>query len=44
MKRSRIREFGITIGRLPPGPENCITDVDGVRVGYATLRVDKPHV
>jgi D-aminopeptidase len=44
MKRSRLRDLGITIGRLPPGPKNSITDVRGVRVGYATLCADEPHV
>jgi D-aminopeptidase len=33
----RARELGIEIGRLSPGPENAITDVDGVRVGHTTL-------
>ncbi len=36
-ERPRIREFGITIGVLPPGPLNAITDVSGVRVGHLTL-------
>jgi D-aminopeptidase len=44
MERSRLRDLGITIGRLSPGRENCITDVPGVRVGYATLCADAPHV
>ncbi len=44
MKRGRLRDLGIRIGRLPPGPRNAITDVAGVRVGYSTLCVDKPHV
>ena len=34
---SRARELGIEIGRIPPGPANTITDVDGVRVGHTTL-------
>ncbi len=33
----RARELGISIGRLSPGPWNAITDVEGVRVGHATL-------
>ena len=33
--RRRLRDLGITIGRLNPGPNNAITDVDGVRVGTA---------
>ncbi len=44
MKRCRLRDLGITIGRLSPGPKNAITDVRGVRVGYVTRRADKPHV
>jgi D-aminopeptidase len=35
--RPRVREWGLTPGTLPPGPRNGITDVDGVRVGHATL-------
>ncbi len=35
--RPRARALGITIGRLPIGPWNAITDVAGVRVGHATL-------
>ncbi len=35
----RARELGITIGQLPPGPLNAITDVGGVRVGHTTLIV-----
>jgi D-aminopeptidase len=29
--------LGVEIGLLPPGPNNAITDVDGVRVGHTTL-------
>lgn len=35
--RPRARELGITVGILPTGPLNAITDVDGVLVGQATL-------
>jgi len=35
--RVRARDFGIVIGRYPPGPLNAITDVAGVRVGQVTL-------
>lgn len=38
--RPRVREFGITVGVLPPGPDNAITDVDGVKVGHITLIQD----
>ena len=33
----RIRDLGITIGEMPTGAWNAITDVEGVRVGHATL-------
>lgn len=33
----RARDVGIEIGRGVPGPDNAITDVSGVRVGYCTL-------
>lgn len=36
-QRPRAREAGITIGILPPGPLNAITDVAGVAVGHLTL-------
>jgi len=35
--RPRAREAGITIGVLPTGPLNAITDVAGVKVGQVTL-------
>jgi D-aminopeptidase len=35
--RRRLRDLGVTIGRMPPGRYNAITDVAGVRVGHATL-------
>jgi D-aminopeptidase len=35
--RPRAREAGVTVGILPVGPLNAITDVDGVRVGQSTL-------
>jgi D-aminopeptidase len=34
---TRYRDLGLTVGRLPPGPLNAITDVSGVRVGVTTL-------
>jgi D-aminopeptidase len=36
-ERPRIRELGVTIGILPAGSLNAITDVAGVRVGQVTL-------
>src|SRR5215813_4129532 len=35
--RPRARDLGITVGVLPPGPLNAITDVAGVLVGQATV-------
>ena len=35
--RPRARDLGIAPGSLAPGPLNAITDVDGVRVGHATI-------
>ena len=36
-KHERARDVGITIGHLPPGPNDAITDVGGVRVGHSTI-------
>jgi D-aminopeptidase len=36
--RLRARDIGLTIGVIPPGPLNAITDVAGVRVGHTTIR------
>ena len=44
MNRKRLRDLGITTGRLPPGPFNAITDVPGVTVGTTTLITDFPHI
>ena len=35
--RQRLRDLGVTIGRIPAGAHNAITDVKGVRVGHTTL-------
>ena len=35
--RPRVREAGIEVGILPPGPLNAITDVAGVAVGHRTI-------
>jgi D-aminopeptidase len=42
--RRRLRELGISIGDLPTGEWNAITDVPGVRVGHATVNRDDPTV
>jgi D-aminopeptidase len=39
--RPRLRDLGLSPGRLPAGPLNAITDVPGVRVGQAT-RIEEP--
>jgi D-aminopeptidase len=36
-RRPRVRDWGLAPGVLPPGGDNAITDVAGVRVGHATL-------
>lgn len=37
MEPKKIRQRGMTIGRLSIGKKNCITDVHGVKVGHVTL-------
>lgn len=37
MEPKKIRERGILIGRYPVGKKNCITDVEGVKVGHITV-------
>jgi D-aminopeptidase len=39
---TRLRDLGISIGRLPTGTFNAITDVDGILVGHATVIEDSP--
>lgn len=38
MKQKKIRDYGITIGRMQPGRNNSVTDVEGVLVGHVTLK------
>jgi D-aminopeptidase len=38
MARVRLRGLGLTIGSVPTGKFNAITDVAGVKVGYFTLQ------
>lgn len=38
--QSRIREKGITVGNMSPGPLNKISDVAGVTVGHYTIHED----
>jgi D-aminopeptidase len=44
MGKPRLRDLGISLGQMPPGPLNAITDVSGVAVGTTTLIRDEPHV
>ncbi|NOY37241.1 MAG: P1 family peptidase [Chlorobi bacterium] len=39
-QQQRLRDAGIIIGVLPPGKNNAITDVSGVKVGHVTLFTD----
>jgi D-aminopeptidase len=36
-----IRDLGVTIGRLPPGPTNSLSDIVGVGVGHTTVVRDE---
>ncbi len=36
-EKKRARDYGIKIGVIPTGTNNCITDVAGVKVGQTTL-------
>lgn len=42
MKPTHIRDYGITIGHMPPGERNKISDVPGVTVGHCTI-ADERH-
>lgn len=44
MTRQRLRELGISVGHVPVGPLNAISDVPGVLVGHTTLIADEPRV
>lgn len=44
MSRPRLRELGLSVGELPTGALNAITDVPGVAVGHATVIQDEPRV
>jgi D-aminopeptidase len=44
MHRPRLRALGITIGTLPSGENNAITDVPGVWVGHKTIIYDEPRI
>lgn len=40
VKMGAARRLGLGMGRLPPGPNNAITDVPGVLVGHKTIIAD----
>ncbi|WP_343231693.1 P1 family peptidase [Tissierella simiarum] len=40
MVNKKIRDYGITIGNMPIGKNNSLTDVPGVKVGHVTLDKD----
>ncbi len=42
MEQKRTRGYGISIGQLPTGPRNKITDVPGITVGHCTVE-NKEH-
>lgn len=42
MEQKRIRDYGITVGELPCGRYNKLTDVPGVTVGHCTVE-DERH-
>ena len=42
--RARLRDLGVRVGRLAPGPLNAITDIPGVEVGYTTLTANLPAI
>jgi D-aminopeptidase len=42
MATASLRELGLRIGELAPGPTGSIADVPGVRVGNVTVRRDEP--
>ena len=39
----RLRELGLRIGELEPGPSDSIADVSGIRVGHVTVWRDEPE-
>ena len=41
--QKRIRDYGVTVGRMRPGPLNSITDISGVLVGHTTLAGGDVH-
>lgn len=44
MNNPRLRDLGFSVGALPPGPHNAITDVAGITVGHVTILEDAPRI
>ncbi|SDP15056.1 D-aminopeptidase [Paenibacillus sp. yr247] len=44
VSKNRFREYGFTVGHLPTGKHNCITDVTGVTVGHVTLNTNDQDI
>ncbi len=42
--QKRLRDLGITIGHVPTGLHNAITDVPGILVGHHSVIQDEPHI
>lgn len=42
MDNPRLRDLGLTVGTLPTGHRNAITDVAGISVGHVTILEDVP--
>jgi D-aminopeptidase len=43
MNTKRIRDYGISVGRMKTGIRNKITDVPGVKVGHSTIKNEENH-
>ncbi len=41
-ERARLRDLGLRVGLLAPGPRNTLVDVPGVAVGHRTVWRDEP--
>lgn len=41
LKQKRLRDYGVTIGKLETGAYNAMTDVKGVTVGHVTISEDE---
>ena len=39
--QKRIRDYGVEVGKLEPGENNSITDIEGIKVGHVTISKGK---